>query len=138
MTQEGSEIELPAVYQEIREECEALWKELNVKDPFTIQCVHKGDAVEIVVEVEGSQNKDGVFDWRRAIKLILAPTYPEDTPVISFAVAPRQKAADYARHVFLSKVVDKDLLSISEMLRLWFSEICPCHFETTPLQRLCT
>lgn len=132
--QEENEMDLPGICQEIREECEALWKELNLKDRFVVQSIQKSDAVEIVVEVEGYLNKDGVFDWRRAIKLILGPSYPEDAPVISFAVLPGQKAADYARHVFLTKVLDTELMSISEILRLWFSEICPCYFETTPLQ----
>jgi len=134
VTQEGTEMDLPAVYQDVREECEALWKELNLKDLFDVQCVQKSDAVEIVVEVEGSRNKDGVFDWRRAIKLILGLSYPEEAPVISFAALPGHRAAGYAQHVFLSKVTDNGLLSISEILRLWFGEICPCHFENVPLQ----
>lgn len=132
--QEENEMDLPVVCQEIREECEALWKELNLQDRFAVECIQKSDALEIVVEVEGYLNKDGVFDWRRAIKLILGPSYPEDAPVISFAVLPGQKAADFARQVFLTKVLDMELMSISEILRLWFSEICPVYFETTPLQ----
>jgi len=134
VTQEENEMDLPVVCQEIRQECEALWKELNLEDRFVVQCIQKSDAVEIVLVVEGYVNKDDGFDWRRAIKLILGPSYPEDAPVISFAVLPGQKAADYARHVFLTKVLDTELMSITEILRLWFSEICPCYFETTPLQ----
>ena len=141
--------------QRVRDECERLWSTMELKDSsfFKINSVPDSNTVELVVVVvdgggcEGSQNKqtknnstnnnNDSEEGHATIRLLVGPMYPDTVPDISFSVLPNNSsnkdcaaaaAINYSRNVFLKKIMDRRLESITEIVSFWFDELCSsCH-----------